>query len=434
MFSKVPGFKKHARRSCSAAAWAGFVLCVALAKPVAAQQAESFTWAQLKDRFEKTNPTLLSDQVNIDESRAEEITAFLRPNPNLAVGGDQFTVFRTPNTPYRPLAGVSEIGSVSYLHEREHKRELRLESAQKATAVTAAQHLDLERNLLFNLRNAYVQALEAKAFFDIAKQNLAYWDRETEINRDRFQAGDAAKVDLDRIIVQRAQYQSDYVNAQVSLRTAKIALLMLLNDRTPVERFDVTGPFDFKNELMPLEEFRQIAMASRPDLKAAVETVSEAQTNYKLAIANGSSDPTFSFDVGRDPPLPSFIGFGVSFDLRIFDRNQGEKLRTKLDIDRSDKARLAAEAQVLNDVDSAYATLKSTIELLRPYKETFLPKAAEVRDIQTYAYQRGGASLLDFLDAQQAFRETEVAYVNLIQSYLTAAAQLNLAVGREVIE
>lgn len=175
-------------------------------------------------------------------------------------------------------------------------------------------------------------------------------------------------------------------------------------------------------------------MANRPDLKAAVEAVDKARTDNRLAIANGSSDPTFSVDVGRNPPLPSYVGFGVSFDLRIFDRNQGEKLRTKLDIDRADKSRMAAEAQILNDVDSAYATLQSTVELLRPYSETFLPKAIEVRDVETYAYRRGGASLLDFLDAQQAYRETELAYVNLIQSYLSAAAQLNLAVGREVIE
>jgi cobalt-zinc-cadmium efflux system outer membrane protein len=411
---------------------ARFLFFAAVVQAMQAQ--ESFTWEQIKAKFEQTNPTLLSDKINIDESRADEITAFLRPNPTLSLFADQFTVFKTPNTLYRPLAGVDEGGSVSYLHEREHKRELRLESAKKETAITSSQHSDLERNLLFNLRNAFVQALQAKAFFELAKQNLAYWDKETEINQDRFKAGDAAKVDLDRIIVQRAQYQSDYVNAQVSLRTAKIALLMLLNDRTPVERFDVSGPYDFKAELMPLEEFRQIAMANRPDLKAAVETVDKARTDNKLAIANGSSDPTFSADVGRNPPLPSYIGFGVSFDLRIFDRNQGEKLRTKLDIDRADKSRMAAEAQVLNDVDSAYATLQSTVELLRPYKETFLPKAIEVRDIETYAYQRGGASLLDFLDAQQAYRETELAYVNLIQSYLTAAAQLNLAVGREVIE
>ena len=372
--------------------------------------------------------------MNIDESRAQEITAYLRPNPNLSLGADQFTIFKTPNTPYRPLAGVDENGSISYLHEREHKRELRRQSAQQGTAIVTSTHADLERNLLFTLRNAFNNALQAKAFFDIAKQNLEYWDKEIGIYKERYRVGDMAKVDYERIALQRAQYQSDYVTSQVNLRTAKIALLMLLNDRTPVEKFDITGPYEFHDQLMGLEEFRQLALAGRPDLKAALETYSQAQTNYKLAVANGSSDPTFSVDAGRNPPLPSYIGFGVSFDLRIFDKNQGEKLRTKLDIDKTNKARMAAEAQVFSDVDTAYATIQSTIELLRPYKEQYMPQAAEVRDIVNFSFQRGAASLLDFLDAQKAYRDTQLAYVNLIDSYLTAASQLNLAVGREVIQ
>jgi cobalt-zinc-cadmium efflux system outer membrane protein len=393
-----------------------------------------FTWEQIRDKFEQTNPTLLSDAVNIDEARAEEITAYLRPNPSLSFFTDQFTVFKTPNTPYRPFAGVDEGGGVSYQHERQHKRELRREAAQEGTSITESTHADLERNLLFTLRTAFVNALQAKAFFELARQELEYWDTEIAISRQRLKAGDLAKVDLDRIVLQRAQYESDYATGEVNLRTAKIALLMLLNDRTPVDKFDITGPYDFKSSLLPLEQFRQTAMDTRPDLKAAVETVVQARTNNKLAIANGTSDPTFGFDIGRNPPLPSYIGFNVSFDLRIFDKNQGEKLRTKLDIDRADKARMAAEAQVLSDVDTAYATILSTLELLRPYKEEYLAESAEVRRIVTFSYEHGGASLLDFLDAQQAFRQTQMAYVNLIQSYLTAAGQLNLAVGREVIQ
>ncbi len=132
---------------------------------------ETFTWEQLRDKFKQTNPTLLSDAVNIDESRAEEITAYLRPNPNLALFADQFTVFKTPNTPYRPLSGVDEGGTISYLHERQHKRELRLESAQENTSIVASTHADLERNLLFTLRTAFVNALQAKAFFDLAKRS-----------------------------------------------------------------------------------------------------------------------------------------------------------------------------------------------------------------------------------------------------------------------
>ena len=89
---------------------------------------------------------------------------------------------------------------------------------------------------------------------------------------------------------------------------------------------------------------------------------------------------------------------------------------------------------MLSDVNSAYVTLMSTLNLLRPYKTSYLPRAAKVRDTVSFSYQNGGASLLDFLDSQQAYRVTEVNYINLIGSYLSAAAQLNLAVGQEVIQ
>jgi cobalt-zinc-cadmium efflux system outer membrane protein len=124
----------------------------------------------------------------------------------------------------------------------------------------------------------------------------------------------------------------------------------------------------------------------------------------------------------------------VSFPLRIFDRNQGEKLRTKIDVQHSERLRDAAQAQVFNDVDSAYATLNSNLILLRPYKQKYLAQALHVRDTILFSYQHGGASLLDFLNAESEYRSVQLNYVNLVGSYLTAAAQLNQAVGREVIQ
>jgi cobalt-zinc-cadmium efflux system outer membrane protein len=219
----------------------------------------------------------------------------------------------------------------------------------------------------------------------------------------------------------------------VNLRTAKIQLLMLLNDRTPIEKFDVTGPFDYSDELMPMEQFRTIALANRPDLKEAVQNVDLAKVNYELAVANGSTDPTFSVDIARNPPIPAYMGISVSIPLRIFDRNQGEKARTKIDISRNERLRDGAEAQVFNDVDSAYVTLVSTVNLLRPYKAKYLKLAADTRDKISFSYQNGGASLLDYLDAEKASRDIRLAYLNLIGSYLTATAQMNMAVGSEVL-
>jgi cobalt-zinc-cadmium efflux system outer membrane protein len=151
-------------------------------------------------------------------------------------------------------------------------------------------------------------------------------------------------------------------------------------------------------------------------------------------VSNGSTDPTFSVDVGRNPPIQAYLGFSVSIPLRIFDRNQGEKERTDIDIRRNQRLQEASRAQVFSDVDSAFATINSSLALLRPYKASYLQQAAKVRDTIAFAYQHGGASLLDFMSAQSDYRMIQLNYLNLIGSYLTAASQLNLAVGREVIQ
>jgi len=403
----------------------------------------SMTWDQVRQRFDQNNPTLLAGELNIDESKAQEITAFLRPNPQFTVSSDGTQVLPTGGgNPWQPFVSTYEQFSFAYLHERAHKRELRLESARKGTAVAVSSQADLKRNLLFGLRSAFVSVLQGKAVLQLAKDDLAYWDHVLDINRIRFQDGAIAKIDFNRLKLQRVQYESDVQTAEVNLRTAKIALLMLLNDRTPIEQFDVSGTFDFSDRLLALDHLRQIALDTRPDLRAAVQSLDKSKTDHQLAISNGSTDPVFGVWWSNNPSFNfspgnvfgrETLGVSVSIPLRIFDRNQGEKLRTEIDISRNEKLRDAAQAQVFNDVDSAYTTLNSNIILLQPYKREYLQTSVDVRDTVHYAYQKGAASLLEFLDAESEYRSVQVAYVNLVGSYLTAAAQLNQAVGQEVI-
>jgi cobalt-zinc-cadmium efflux system outer membrane protein len=415
----------------------GCVMAMTVTRGALAQT--MFTWPEIRAKFEAGNPTLQADQLGVDESKATEITAFLRPNPLLSVTADQIG----HNDEGKPFADLINVYAVSYLRERQHKRELRRDSAQGATAIAAANHVNLDRTLLFTLRGAFVQVLQSKAALTLARDNLMFYDQVLTISRDRFQAGDIAQIDLDRLELQRVQLESAVESADVVVRTAKIQLLALLNDRTPIDQFDVIGPFDFADAVPALDALRRQALDTRPDLRAALQAVDQANTNHRLAVANGSTDPTLSVDAGfpilsevwnsYSPPLREYVGFNVTLPLRIFDRNQGEKLRTQLDITRNQRLTDAVRAQVFNDVDSARATLVSTLNLLRPYKEHYLAQATRVRDIVTFSYQRGGAALLDFLQAEQDYRSVQLNYVTLIGAYLTAAAQLNLAVGQEVI-
>ena len=413
-------------------------LCLLLGLGPRAAGQEPWTWEQVRARFEQNNPTLQADKLSIDESRAQEITAFLRPNPQFTLSVDG-TQIAPQKGVWRPFAGTFESPAINYLHERRHKRELRLESAKKGTLIAEASHADMERTMLFNLRSAFVSALQAKGVLQLAKDNLVYYDHVLDISRDRYTAGDIAQIDLDRLELQRVQYESDLQAAEENLETAKIQLLTLLNSRTALDQFDLTGPYDFSDQLMSRDEFRKVAMDTRPDLKAAIEAVDKAQTDHKLAVANGSTDPTlgawYTHNSSNNNPFGiNTLGVSVGIPLRIFDRNQGEKLRTQLEIRRQERLRDAAEAQVLSDVDSSYATLDSTLNLLRPYKAKYLQQSVRVRDTITFSYQHGGASLLDFLNAQAEYRSVQLNYVNLVGSYLTAAAQLNMAVGREVVQ
>jgi cobalt-zinc-cadmium efflux system outer membrane protein len=413
------------------------ILSTFLLFPLLSFGQQALTWEQVREKFEATNPILKAAQLTIEESRANEITAYLRPNPslNVAVDGTQFFPYQGV---WQPLAGTVIVPGVSYLRERQHKRELRRESAQKATGIATSQSADQERALLFALRSAFVQTLQQKAILALAKANLDYYDHVLSISSERFRVGGMAKVDLDRLELLRVQYESDLESAKVSLQTAKIQLLMLLNDRTPVEQFDVSGPFDFADQIPPLNEMRRIALETRPDLKTALQAVDKARTDHQLAVANGSTDPTFDVwytynSSNNNPYAKHTIGASVNIPLRIFDRNQGEKLRTQLDIRLNERLHEAAEAQVFSDVDTAHATLQSNIVRLRPYKEKYLAQAVRVRDTVTYSFQRGAASLLDFLNAENDYRSVQRNYLTLIGAYLTAAAQLNEAVGREAI-
>jgi cobalt-zinc-cadmium efflux system outer membrane protein len=376
--------------------------------------------------------------------KAEEITAFLRPNPGVGLSSDGFQIVPhaaqgSSDSHWQPLTANQLVPSINYLHERQRKRELRLQTAKEGTQIAGSQHEDLERNLLFNLRTVFIQTLQAKAVLELAKADLEYYDKIIAISRERFKAGDLAKIDLARIELLRVQYESEIETAIVNLRTSKIQLLQLLDQRTPVDQFDVTGEFDWNDALHPLDEYHQIALDNRPDLRAAIESIEQSKTNHKLAVSNGSTDPTYSVwwtynPSFNNPYARDTLGASVNIPLRIFDRNQGEKARTLLDIGRNEKVADGARTQVFTDVDSSYELVRSNIALLKPYKAQYLDQSVYVRDTVTYSYQNGGASLMDFLNAQSDYRVVQLAYLQLIGAYMTAAGQMNLAVGHEEIQ
>jgi cobalt-zinc-cadmium efflux system outer membrane protein len=394
------------------------------------------SWEQIKTRFLAQNPSLRAGQIGVDESKANEITAGLRHNPEFSLTSDGLQVAPHDGV-WRPTSGVLYTPGVSQLIERQNKRGLRVESARLSTSGAGSDQADLQRTLLFTVRTAFLNSLQAKALVELTATNLQSYDKAIEANRVRFRAGEISQLDFQRVEIQRIQFESDLANARISLRMAKIQLLALVNDRTPVDDFDVEGNFAYKEGIVLLPELHQTALANRPDLRSAQTAIEKARAESRLAIANGSTDPTVGAWYSRNPSFSNpfafnTIGANVSIPLRIFDRNQGEKARTALEIGRAQKLRDALLAGIYRDVDSAYAAWENVRTLLRPYRDKYLKESEEIRDKVSFSYSQGNATVLEFLDAQKSYRDTQLAYLNLLGSYWSALAQISLAVGEEV--
>ena len=400
---------------------------------------QPLTWDQVKAKFELSNPALKADADNVDEMKAEEITAFLRPNPQFTIAADGtqiaphdgvWTPFKgTMNSP-TSVTCTSAITSANCawraLRKARASRNRSTRICSETWCLRCARHL-WERS---------------------RPSTFSIWPRPTSITTTRsstsaahrFKAGDLAQIDLDRIELLRVQYESEIETAIVNLRTAKIQLLQMLNDRTPVDQFDVTGTVRFQRYLAAIGDLSRCRFGgpARPAGRAADDSAIRDQSQAGDCERLDRSDllPPGSRITPRPitPMAMQTLGVSVSIPLRIFDRNQGEKKRTPIDIDRSQQASEATRAQVFSDVDTAYELVRSNIALLKPYKEKYNDQALRVRDTVTFAYEHGGASLMDFLNAQSDYRQVQLAYAQLIGAYLTAAGQLNLAVGSEVIK
>ena len=414
----------------------GVVAIVAALAQSLRGQTTVLSWEQIKTRFLTQNPSVLAGQTSVEESKANEITAGLRPNPQFNLSQDGLQLTPSAGT-WRPLTGIVITPGVSMLVERQNKRGRRVDSARLATSGAGSDQEDLQRTLLFAVRTAFLNTLQAKALVELTQASLQSYDQAIDANRTRFQAGDISELDFQRVEIQRVQFESDLASARVNVRTAKIQLLALLNDRTTVDAFDVAGNFEYRESILQLPELRQTAVANRPDLRSAETAIEKAKADNRLAVANGTADPVIAAWYARNPsfnnPFDSnTLGTSVSIPIRIFDRNQGEKTRTALEITRTGRLREALLAGIYRDVDSAYAAVESVRTLVRPFQDKYLQESSEIRDKVSFSYSQGNATVLEFLDAQKSYRDTQVAYVGLVGSYWSALAQLSVAVGQEV--
>lgn len=407
------------------------VLAAILVNPSPAQQQTSYTWEQIHDLLLRSNPTLRAQEQSVISNRAAEVSAALRPNPTLQNDTTSATV---------GIYQEFEIGG---------KRAARIGSAKLATEISQTDTADMRRTLTLNLRQAFVAALQAKSDLQFAQENLAAYKRTVDINRQMLQQGEIARADFLRIELQTLQFQTDLDDATLELKTAKATLRGLLGAGSLSDGFDVQGDLKAAPFEKDLAELKKLALQNRPDLKSAETGQQKAAADLRLAQANRWPDPTIGasfLHAGNEMPGPDWfqpfypkgagsnaMGVGVaSIPLPIFNRNQGEIARAKSEQVRAGLLAQAQKNGVLEDVETAYAGFVSARERLKLYEGTYLGEAKESLDIEEFSFHKGGASILDYLDAQRTYRATELAYRQQLAAYLDALAQLQTAAGIEV--
>jgi cobalt-zinc-cadmium efflux system outer membrane protein len=375
------------------------------------------------------NHALKATRTQIQQNEAQEITANLRPNPVFGVDS-QFVPFFSP----QDFSGENldqtqqfDVG-LSYLFERGHKRQRRLQAARDATAVTRAQVADAERTLAFDVGQQFVSVLLAESTLQFAEQDLKGFQQTVDISQEQFKAGFIGEGDYLKIRLQLLQFQTDVSSARVAKVQALTGLRALLGYETVPADFDVVGDLAYQPLKGSLEDLQARAMKERPDFRAAELGVTAANSQILLAKANSKVDVNGTYNFSHVAGENSASIF-ASFPLAIFDRNQGEIARTRYALTQAEEQQRSASDTVLSDVGNAYAAVRSNDEVVQLYTSGYLKQAQDSRDISEYAYKRGAASLLDFLDAERSYRSTQLAYRQALAAYMTAMEQLKEAMG-----
>jgi cobalt-zinc-cadmium efflux system outer membrane protein len=375
------------------------------------------------------NHSLKASRTLILQNEAQEITANLRPNPTL--GADtQFVPFFSPQ--YFSGDNLNNVQQfdvgISYLFERGGKRHHRLQAARDATAVTRAQVTDAERTLAFSVGQQFVSVLLAESQLEFALEDLKGFQQTVDISEAQLKAGFIGEGDYLKIKLQLLQFQTDVSSARLAKKQALVALRGFLGFNAVPAGYDVIGDLAYEPLKGNAEDFEAKALRERPDYRAAVLGITAAQSQVSLAKANAKVDVTGTYDFTHVSG-ESTASLFANFELPIFNRNQGEIARTNYALTQAQEQEQAASDTVLSDVSNAYEAVKSNEEVVQLYTSGYLKQAQDSRDITEYAYKRGAASLLDFLDAERSYRSVQLAYRQALASYMTALEQLKEAVG-----
>ncbi len=396
--------------------------------PAAGTDVMTLTLDEAMALFLSQNLDLLMAQYGIDSAKGLEVTAKLFPNPTLSA---DLTGSHTQS--------FHDVGSVGLrldqLFELAGKRGYRQESARYAVLSAEAAFADAVRTLGFAVKDTFYHVLQAKQKLDLARQNSANFADVVKINDSRFKKGAIAEIDVIKLRVQLVDFQNQMIMANQDLLLAQNTLKGLLRVRPMVELV-LKGELDYTAASLDLEALRADALATRPDVLVKARALSQKTADLSLARAFRVPDVTLGADTAiqgpQGPNSPHQYGFGLSVPLPLFNRNQGGILQAEADLRTAQTDLEKTRLQVQIDIENAYRDYTQSSLLVRAYRGGVVSDAKEAKDIAAKAYQRGGTSILDVLDAFRTFNTTMQGYIDALYAYQRSLLAIDAAVGREV--
>ena len=380
--------------------------------------------------FVSQNLDVLIAKYGIEYTKGHEVTARLFPNPLLSVGTlSSYTQGRTLSNSGQLFTQVAQ------LFELAGKRGYRIESAGFGAQSAEAAFEDAVRQLGFTVKDTYFRIQLAQRRLVLAEENRERFTRILDINTIRFKKGYIAEVDLIRIRLQMVDFHSQVIQSLQEAESARGDLRQLLR-LSPKTVLELTTELGFRRIDPDIEKLRVAALEVRPDIRAKRYTFSQRESDLKLAKAYRIPDVTIGAGYavqgpqGPDNPQQWALNFGLP--LPLFNRNQGGIRQAEVSLQSAEADLDKTVNLVENEVEVAYRNLLQSRQLVEAYFGAVLEDARSTFTIVERAYERGGATILDLLDAARTSRTIQQNYIEALFNYQHHLFQLESAVGQEI--
>ena len=400
------------------------------AKPAPAAQALRLSLDEAMALFLRNNLDLVISKFGIDTARGQQITAGLFPNPVASMGTlSSYTQGHT-------LSNSGQLfWQVQQLFELAGKRGYRIESAGYGTQSAEAAFEDAVRQLTFTVKDAYYRIQLAQRRLILAEENRDRFSRILEVNTIRFKKGYIAEIDLIRIRLQFIDFQSQVIQSLQEAESARADLRQLLR-LPPAVHLELTTDLDYKRLDPDIARLRTVAVDTRADVRAKRLTYSQREADLKLAKAYRIPDVTvgggYAIQGSKGPDNPGQVALNLGVPLPLFNRNQGGIMQAEIAVQSAEADLNRALNQVENQVDIAYRNLIQSRRLVEAFLGGVLDDARSTLTIVERAYERGGATILDLLDAARTSRTIQQNYIEALFNYQRNVIQLESAVGQEI--